>query len=86
MTKFILKKKNSPITIPSLSGLLNFQKSGDQDGFIGDFSAKTSLPTEVYQIKVKTEPGGGLFEASVNHDVQKNVFDTKVCQNSTKFN
>lgn len=59
--------------------LLNFQKSGDQDGFIGDFSAKTELKTEIYQVKVKTLPGEGLFEASITHDVQKDVFDTKVC-------
>ncbi|XP_043284844.1 uncharacterized protein [Venturia canescens] len=59
-------------------GLLNFKKSGDKDGFVGDFSAKTALMSEVYQVKVKTEPGGALFEASITHDVQKNAFQTKI--------
>ncbi|XP_034937325.1 uncharacterized protein [Chelonus insularis] len=59
-------------------GLLHFEKSSDRDGFIGDFSAKTHLTNEIYQVKVKTEPGGGLFEASVYHDIAKNTFSTKI--------
>ncbi|XP_035734479.1 uncharacterized protein LOC118447091 isoform X2 [Vespa mandarinia] len=59
-------------------GLLNFQKSGDQDGFVADLSAKTKLTSEIYQIKVKTEPGGGLFEASITYNVNKNIFNTKI--------
>lgn len=58
--------------------LLKFYKSGDQDGFMGDFSAKTKLTTETYQLKVKTEPGFGLFEVSINYDIKKNTFSTKV--------
>ena len=61
-----------------IAGLLKFYKSGDQDGFIGDFSAKTKLTTETYQLKVKTVPGDGLFEVSINYDIKKNVFSTKV--------
>lgn len=45
---------------------------------MGDFSAKTKLTTETYQLKVKTEPGFGLFEASINYDIKKNTFSTKV--------
>ncbi|XP_076238504.1 uncharacterized protein LOC143181785 [Calliopsis andreniformis] len=59
-------------------GLLKFQKAGDQDGFIGDFSAKTKLTTETYQLKVKTYPGDGLFEVSINYDIKKNTFSTKI--------
>ncbi|XP_046142481.1 uncharacterized protein LOC114874273 [Osmia bicornis bicornis] len=59
-------------------GLLKFQKSGDQDGFIGDFSAKTKLTSEVYQLKVKTKPGDGLFEVSITYDIKKNAFSTKI--------
>ncbi|XP_026672078.1 uncharacterized protein LOC108628160 isoform X1 [Ceratina calcarata] len=58
--------------------LLKFQKSGDQDGFVGDFSAKTKLNTEIYQLKVKTIPGDGLFEVSISYDIKKNSFSTKV--------
>lgn len=57
---------------------MKFQKSGDQDGFIGDFSAKTKLTTETYQLKVKTEPGAALFEVSITYDIKKNSFVTKV--------
>nr|XP_034184606.1 uncharacterized protein LOC117606349 [Osmia lignaria] len=59
-------------------GLLKFQKSGDQDGFIGDFSAKTKLTSEIYQLKVKTKPGDGLFEVSITYDIKKNAFSTKI--------
>ncbi|KAL2720926.1 uncharacterized protein V1478_009972 [Vespula squamosa] len=59
-------------------GLLNFHKSGDQDGFIADLSAKTELTSEIYQIKVKTEPGGGLFEASITYNIKKNLFNTRI--------
>ena len=61
-----------------VSGLLNFQKTGDQDGFVGDFSAKTEITSEMYQLKVKTDPGGGIFEASIIHDVKNDVFSVKV--------
>ncbi|XP_063979115.1 uncharacterized protein LOC135163538 [Diachasmimorpha longicaudata] len=60
------------------NGLLKFQQSGDKDGFIGDFSAQTRLTNEIYQLKVRTQPGGGLFEASIDHDVENNKFSTKI--------
>lgn len=58
--------------------LLKFQKSGDRDGFIGDFSAKTKLISEIYQLKIKTEPGDGLFEVSITYDIKKNTYSTKI--------
>lgn len=61
-----------------ISGLLNFRKSGDQDGFIGDFSAKTKVMNEIYQLKVRTVPGDALFEVSIIHNLAKNTFHTKV--------
>lgn len=61
-----------------ISGLLNFRKSGDQDGFIGDFSAKTKVTNEIYQLKVRTVPGDALFEVSIIHNLVKNTFLTKV--------
>ncbi|XP_048514865.1 uncharacterized protein LOC105688188 isoform X2 [Athalia rosae] len=59
-------------------GLLNFRKSGDQDGFLGDFSAKTKLTNELYQLKVSVEPGDGLFEVSINHNIKENLYTTKI--------
>ncbi|KAF7997895.1 hypothetical protein HCN44_009293 [Aphidius gifuensis] len=59
-------------------GILKFQKTKDKDGFIGDFSSKTQLVNDIYQIKVKTMPGEGLFEVSVSHDVVKNIFNTQI--------
>lgn len=67
-----------PLSLYDISGLLNFRKSGDQDGFIGDFSAKTKVTTEIYQLKVRTVPGDALFEVSIVHDLAKNTFHTKV--------
>lgn len=63
------------------AGLLNFQKSDDLDGFVGDFSSKTKVKTEMYQIKIKTDPGGGLYEGSVTHNLNNNLFSMKVSAN-----
>lgn len=59
-------------------GLLDFRKSGDQDGFIGDFTAKTKVATEIYQLKVKTVPGDALFEVSITHNLAENAFYVKI--------
>lgn len=59
-------------------GLLSFRKSGDQDGFLGDFTAKTKLTDEVYQLKISTEPGDGLFEVSINHSIRNNSYTTRI--------
>jgi len=61
-----------------ISGLLSFRKAGDLDGFIGDFSAKTKVTNEIYQLKVRTIPGDALFEVSIVQDLAKNSFHTKV--------
>lgn len=45
---------------------------------MGDFSANTKLTTEMYQVKIRTEPGKGLFEGSISYDVQRNIFSMKV--------
>lgn len=74
----ILRARKVYAIIKNILGLLNFQKTGDQDGFVADLSAKTKLTSEIYQIKIKTEPGGGLFEASITYNVNKNLFNTKV--------
>lgn len=65
--------------------MLDFRKSGDQDGFVGDFSAKTKVTTEVYQVKVRTVPGKALFEVSITHDLTKNTFHTKVSSDRYTF-
>ncbi|XP_058788866.1 uncharacterized protein LOC131662900 [Phymastichus coffea] len=59
-------------------GLLHFERSRDADGFVAALNAKTQLTTEIYQLKIKTLPGNGLFEASISHDVQKDIFSTKI--------
>lgn len=73
---YYLSTKLTPMKY--IPGLLNFRKSGDQDGFIGDFSAKTKIMTEIYQLKVRTVPGDALFEVSIVQDLSKNTFHTKV--------
>lgn len=78
MYRFIMLFMHKKTNIYDISGLLNFRKSGDQDGFIGDFSAKTKVMTEIYQVKVRTIPGDALFEVSITQDLAKNTFHTKV--------
>ncbi|KAJ8665353.1 hypothetical protein QAD02_007015 [Eretmocerus hayati] len=59
-------------------GLLHFEKTRDFDGFVADLGAKTRVTTELYQLKIRTEPGDGLFEASIVHDVGRNIFKLKI--------
>ncbi|KAL7287426.1 hypothetical protein TKK_0018535 [Trichogramma kaykai] len=59
-------------------GILNFKKSQDKDGFVAELSAETPVTSELYQVKVRTSPGNGLFEASIAHRVEKNIFSTKI--------
>jgi hypothetical protein len=64
-------------------GLLRFRKNADIDGFVADLSAHTVVTQEVYQLKVSTMPGGGLFEASLMYDVTDGSFTVRVRQASS---
>jgi hypothetical protein len=61
-------------------GLLRFYKNADIDGFVADLSAHTMVTQEVYQLKVSTMPGGGLFEVSMKYDVTDGSFTVRVRQ------
>lgn len=63
-------------------GLLRFHKNADIDGFVADLSAHTVVTQELYQLKVSTMPGGGLFEASMMYDVTDGSFTVRVRQAS----
>lgn len=60
--------------------LLRFHKNADIDGFVADLSAHTAVTQEVYQLKVSTRPGGGLFEVSMKYDVTDGSFTVRVRQ------
>ncbi|GLG93133.1 Uncharacterized protein GBIM_00623 [Gryllus bimaculatus] len=55
-------------------GLLHFQRNADFDGFVGDFSARTSLSEEMYQLKLLVNPGAALYEVSLTHNLKKDNF------------
>lgn len=61
-----------------LLGLVKFQKTKDKDGFVAELSATTEVESELYQVKLRTKPGGALFEASITHNIKSNTFSTKV--------
>ncbi|XP_049802017.1 uncharacterized protein LOC126236620 [Schistocerca nitens] len=58
--------------------LLHFRKNADLDGFVPDLSAKTRHSHEIYQLKVSTEPGNGLFEVSMRYNIQENSFTIRI--------
>lgn len=58
--------------------MLRFKKNSDFDGFLADLSAKMEIKNEMYQIKVMLKPGNSLFEASIVHDIRKNVLSLKL--------
>jgi hypothetical protein len=54
--------------------MLGFKKTIDLDGFKADLSDDTAVINVVVQIWTYTQPGDGLFEVTVNHNLQKNTF------------
>lgn len=54
--------------------VLSFKGSVDADGQLPEFSQKIKLTSELFQIKVGTTPGGGLFEFSSIYDMNDNRF------------
>lgn len=58
--------------------LIKFNKNADIDGFVADLSAKTAVKTNTYQIKALLLPGSSLFEASITHNIENDIFDLKI--------
>ena len=58
--------------------LLRFHKNADIDGFVADLTANTAVTQEMYQLKVSTMPGGGLYEVSMKYDIPEGTFSVKV--------
>jgi hypothetical protein len=53
--------------------MLGFKKTIDYDGFKADLSDDTAVINVVFQIWIYTNPGDGLFEVTVNHNLQNNT-------------
>lgn len=60
------------------TNLIKFKKNRDADGYLADLSSDTKVANEMYQVKIVTKQGGGIFEGSVVHNLQKNVFEVKI--------
>lgn len=58
--------------------LVKFNKNADIDGFIADLTANTHINYDMYQIKVMIKPGDSLFEASIKHLLDKDIFELKI--------
>ncbi|XP_052104010.1 uncharacterized protein LOC127737399 [Mytilus californianus] len=54
--------------------MLLFKQTNDADGFRADLSDNTAVVHTVYQVWIYTTPGDGLFEVTVNHNMQANTF------------
>lgn len=60
------------------TNLIKFKKNRDADGYLADLSSDTKVANEMYQVKLVTKQGGGIFEGSVVHNLQKNAFEVKI--------
>lgn len=60
------------------TNLIKFKKNRDADGYLADLSSDTKVANAMYQVKIMTKQGGGIFEGSVVHNIQKNVFEVKI--------
>ncbi|KAJ3655287.1 hypothetical protein Zmor_014422 [Zophobas morio] len=58
--------------------LVKFNKNADLDGFVADLSAKMTLKSDLYQIKVILVPGNSIFEASVSYFIEQDEFSVKM--------
>lgn len=58
--------------------MLRYKKNSDLDGFMADLSASVLKTYDTYQIKAMLKPGNSLFEASIVHDLEKNVLHLKM--------
>ncbi|KAI0232461.1 hypothetical protein LSAT2_017188, partial [Lamellibrachia satsuma] len=58
--------------------MLRYRGSKDTDGRIADLSGTMSVTEVLYQITLVTTPGGGIFEATVKHDLSRKRFSANV--------
>ncbi|KAH8375052.1 hypothetical protein KR200_011679 [Drosophila serrata] len=58
--------------------LLQFKTNSDRDGFLADMTGQTLVRDEMYQLQLVTEPGEGLFEASVSYSLHTFSATTKL--------
>ncbi|XP_022209974.1 uncharacterized protein LOC111065853 [Drosophila obscura] len=58
--------------------LLQFKTNSDRDGFLADMTGQTEVHDEMYQLQLITQPGNGLYEASVAHNLQTFSATTKL--------
>ena len=58
--------------------ILRYRGSKDDDGRIADLSGSMSVTNVLYQLMLVMSPGGGVFEATVKHDVNRNQFSANV--------
>lgn len=58
--------------------VLKYKKNSDFDGFVADLSDKMQIQRHTYQIKAMLKPGNSLFEASIVHDLEKDVFSLRL--------
>lgn len=58
--------------------LLKFHKNADLDGFVPDMSARMQVNDNTYQIKVTLEPGNAIFEASITHNLVRDVMEMRL--------
>ena len=63
--------------VPNKS-VMKFKGALDNDGFVPDLTGNVHVTKETYQLKVKTSPGDGIFEFSVNYDVNSESYKLKV--------
>ncbi|KAH8369372.1 hypothetical protein KR009_009219 [Drosophila setifemur] len=58
--------------------LLQFKTNSDKDGFLADMTGQTQVHDEMYQLQLVTQPGGGLYEASVAYSLNTFSATTKL--------
>lgn len=58
--------------------LIKFKTNKDADGYLADLSSDTRVTNEMYQVKITSKQGNGIFEGSVVHNMNTNGFEVKI--------
>lgn len=58
--------------------LLKFAKNADIDGFKPDLTGSTAVKSVIYQIKMVTQPGNAVFEASIEYLLKSDRMSLKL--------
>ena len=57
---------------------MDFVGNADNDGFVPKMGANQQVTVEKYEVKLETQPGSAMYEATLSYDRRTQAFSLKV--------